>query len=63
MGAFSALSHRIGVKLERHSQRGEAGQGLAEYALVLALVALASVAAVGALGSALASSSVWRIFG
>lgn len=34
----------------------EEGQGLAEYALILALVAIACVGALGALGGALAGS-------
>lgn len=34
----------------------EPGQGLAEYALILALVALACVVALGALGGAIANS-------
>ena len=39
----------------------ESGQGLAEYALILAFVALVCVAALGALGSAIASSPAWTI--
>lgn len=34
----------------------EAGQGLAEYALILALIALVCVAALGTLGQAIANS-------
>ena len=43
--------------------QGEAGQGLAEYALILALVALACVAALGALGTAIANSPGFSMFG
>ena len=35
---------------------GESGQGLAEYALILGLIALVCVAALGNLGGAIASS-------
>ncbi len=40
---------------------GEAGQGLAEYALILALVALVCVAALGTLGGTIAASPAWTI--
>jgi hypothetical protein len=40
----------------------EAGQGLAEYALILAFVAIVCAAAVGALGTALAGSPGFQIF-
>ncbi len=40
---------------------GESGQGLAEYALILALVALACVVALGALGGAIANSPGFSI--
>jgi hypothetical protein len=42
--------------------RSEAGQGLAEYALILAFIALACVAALGALGTAIAGSPGFSIF-
>lgn len=42
--------------------RSEAGQGLAEYALILAFIALACVVALGALGTALAGSPGFKIF-
>ena len=38
------------------SSDGESGQGLAEYALILAFIALVCVVALGALGGAIASS-------
>ena len=38
------------------SSDGESGQGLAEYALILAFIALMCVAALGSLGGAIASS-------
>lgn len=40
----------------RRLRNNEEGQGLAEYALILALVAIACVGALGALGGALAGS-------
>lgn len=40
---------------------GEAGQGLAEYALILAFIALVCVTALGALGSTLAASPAWTL--
>ena len=40
----------------------ESGQGLAEYALILAFIALACVAALGALGNAIANSPGFSIF-
>ena len=49
----------------RHAAKrsdGESGQGLAEYALILALVALACIAALGALGGAIASSPGFSLF-
>ncbi|KAA0232246.1 MAG: hypothetical protein HUU14_08795 [Dehalococcoidia bacterium] len=42
-------------------EAGESGQGLAEYALVLALVALVCVAALGTLGGTIAASPGWAI--
>ena len=41
---------------------GESGQGLAEYALILAFVALVCVGALGTLGSAIANSPGFSIF-
>ena len=41
---------------------GESGQGLAEYALILAFVALVCVTALGALGNAIASSPGFSLF-
>jgi len=40
----------------------ESGQGLAEYALILAFVALAAVLALSTLGQAILNSPGWRIF-
>ena len=40
----------------RRIDAAEDGQGLAEYALILALVALACLAALGALGEAISTS-------
>jgi pilus assembly protein Flp/PilA len=41
---------------------GESGQGLAEYGLILALIALVCVAALGMLGEALAGSPGFQLF-
>jgi Flp pilus assembly pilin Flp len=41
--------------LRKHC-KGEAGQGLAEYALILALIALVCIAALGQLGVSIANS-------
>lgn len=41
----------------RSACTSEAGQGLAEYGLILALIALACVLALGALGQGIASSA------
>ncbi len=40
----------------------ESGQGLAEYALILAFVALACITALGALGNGIANSPGFSIF-
>lgn len=40
----------------------ESGQGLAEYALILAFIALVCIAALGALGTAISSSPGFSIF-
>lgn len=42
--------------------REEAGQGLAEYALILAFVALVAIAALAALGNAIANSPGFQLF-
>ena len=58
------MTRSIRIRARTLWQRsGEAGQGLAEYALILTFVALACVVAVGALGDAIVSSPGWRIFG
>jgi hypothetical protein len=46
----------------RQDPQGEAGQGLAEYALILAFVALVCIGALGALGGAIAASPGFQIF-
>lgn len=56
---MSKIANRIRRKVRRG---GEAGQGLAEYALILALVALICVAALGALGNAIANSPGFSLF-
>ena len=40
----------------RHTDEDQSGQGLAEYALILALIAAVCIGAVGALGTAIANS-------
>jgi hypothetical protein len=45
-----------------HESAGESGQGLAEYALILAFVAIAAVAALRALGGAIGASEGFRLF-
>ncbi|MFN0147813.1 MAG: Flp family type IVb pilin [Dehalococcoidia bacterium] len=39
----------------------ESGQGLAEYALILAFIAIVCAAALGTLGTTLANSAAWTI--
>ena len=41
---------------------GEPGQGLAEYALILAFIAMACVLALGALGQGIANSPGFSLF-
>ncbi|MCC7364538.1 MAG: Flp family type IVb pilin [Dehalococcoidia bacterium] len=48
-------------RLVTHRGDDEPGQGLAEYALILAFVALVCAAALGALGGTIASSDAWTI--
>ncbi|MGE3074112.1 MAG: hypothetical protein AB7N24_12735 [Dehalococcoidia bacterium] len=45
------------LRVAVRAQSDEAGQGLAEYALILALVALACVGALGVLGQGIATSA------
>lgn len=40
---------------------GESGQGLAEYALILAFIALVCIGALSTLGTTLAASSAWTL--
>ncbi len=63
MAVFSTLSRQIRARRRQSADEAEAGQGLAEYALILALIALVCAAAVGGLGQALAGSGVWHMFG
>ena len=39
----------------------EAGQGLAEYALIIAFIAIACIGALSALGTTLAASPAWTV--
>ncbi len=48
---------RNGLRNLRARMMGEAGQGLAEYGLILALIALVCVAALQSLGIAIADSA------
>jgi hypothetical protein len=48
--------------VEGADAREESGQGLAEYALILAFVALVCVTALGALGNAIANSPGFSLF-
>ncbi len=48
--------HKALLERQEHDGIDESGQGLAEYALILALVAAVCVGAVGGLGSAIAAS-------
>lgn len=41
--------------------RNESGQGLAEYALILAFIALVCIGALSTLGTSLAASSAWTL--
>ena len=45
-----------------HNESDESGQGLAEYALILAFVALACVGALGLLGTAISGSPGFSLF-
>ncbi|MEO9255055.1 MAG: hypothetical protein ABI305_05915 [Tepidiformaceae bacterium] len=58
MRVLRKLSIREGLR----RVQGESGQGLAEYALILGLIALVCVGALGALGSTIVASPAWTIF-
>ena len=45
------MQSRLGAMVEAHRTRDEAGQGLAEYALILALIAIVAILALIFLGS------------
>lgn len=53
---------KTSIRRGQRRVRGESGQGLAEYALILALIALVCVGAFGTLGGAIAASPAWTIF-
>ncbi len=42
-------------------RREEAGQGLVEYALIIAFIAIACIGALTALGGTLAASPAWTV--
>ncbi|MBA4180670.1 MAG: hypothetical protein C0506_08800 [Anaerolinea sp.] len=50
------------ILARRRGTNGESGQGLAEYALILAFVALVCIGALGALGLKIADSPGFKIF-
>lgn len=51
------MKHRVAaIRMLRKQSGGEAGQGLAEYALILAFIALVCILALQALGVAIANS-------
>jgi Flp pilus assembly pilin Flp len=52
----------MGAVRRRFARDAEAGQGLAEYALILAFVALICVGALGVLGNAIANSPGFALF-
>jgi pilus assembly protein Flp/PilA len=45
------MQSRLGAMVEAYRSRDEAGQGLAEYALILALIAIVAILALIFLGS------------
>ncbi|MDZ7728122.1 MAG: hypothetical protein U5Q44_07955 [Dehalococcoidia bacterium] len=47
---------------DRRRDDDESGQGLAEYALLLVLIAIACVGALGALGQAINASDGFKVF-
>ena len=53
---------RVQDNQDMREARDESGQGLAEYALVLAFIAVACIGALSALGSSIASSPGFNIF-
>ncbi len=51
------MKHKVAaIRMLRKRSGGEAGQGLAEYALILAFIALVCIAALQQLGVAIANS-------
>ena len=54
---MNRLIARVHTRWAGARTNGEAGQGLAEYGLILAMVALACVVALNALGVGIASSA------
>jgi Flp pilus assembly pilin Flp len=56
------MTNRVYLWGHRRRANDESGQGLAEYALILALVALACIVALGALGQGIASSPGFSLF-
>lgn len=57
------ITTRLAARIGMRQEDNESGQGLAEYALILAMVALACVGALGLLGEAIADSPGFKIFG
>ncbi|HMO55635.1 MAG TPA: hypothetical protein PJ994_14100 [Tepidiformaceae bacterium] len=56
------MTNRLTVWALRRAAKDESGQGLAEYGLIIALVALACIVALGVLGDALANSPGFQLF-
>lgn len=59
------MLRNIGLRVVSRLQAGgrdEKGQGLAEYGLILAMIAVVCVGAVGAFGTAVRDSVAWKLF-
>ena len=50
------------ASLRERARGADEGQGLAEYGLILGLVAIAAITALGAFGSAVAASAGFQLF-
>ena len=56
------ITTRLGAFRSRMEMPGESGQGLAEYALILGLIAVVCLGALGLLGEAIANSPGFDLF-
>lgn len=52
----------VAIRARKRTANSESGQGLAEYALILAFIALVCIVALGALGTAISSSPGFSLF-